>query len=133
MSFRSEFEQARRTIEENSDLFPKRGRYPLLAERDVVIIWGTYRGWSRGVMARILRQGVPAVRERQLYLMRNPRELFNVPVMTRKVRGSEHYYVCEFCDNHILDELKAREHVASHITTEEVIYTVGVDNLFSLD
>ena len=128
MSLRFEFERALRTIGEHGEMLPKRGTYPLMAERDIIILWGTYRGWSRAVMARMLKQGAQAVRRRQLHLMLNPSELFNGPVMTRKTVGSKHIYVCEFCDRtlQVFDEERARQHVASHITTEEVVHVMDV-------
>jgi len=102
--------------------------YPYPMERDIVILWGMYRGWRNAPIARKLGLSPHTVRRRRLELGRNPALIFNLPVLYKGYKWNKSFYRCEFCGEMMVgvEEEEAREHVARHIVTGEVISMSGV-------
>ena len=101
--------------------------YPLFMERDLVILWGLYRGWSMRHMADILQCSLPTIYNRRRIYWQEPHLLFNLPVMHRGLRGKKPLFRCEVCDARLLvSERKARHHVAFHLIPRGHIKAYGL-------
>ena len=102
---------------------PKR-RCDRSMERDLVIFWGVYRGWSYRFIADQMRQSVRTVTRRLRFFYKNPSAIFTCTVLTRHAK----HFRCEFCGSQlsIKDEKAARQHVALHVVTKEAVYVNGV-------
>ena len=102
-------------------------RYPLPMERDLVILYGTWRGWTIRMIADALKCSTKTVSRRRLRLLVKPKMIFMCPVLHQGLRGKKKVWRCQFCSASMLGtERKAREHVASHIVSRERIALSGV-------
>ena len=96
-------------------------------ERDVIILYGTWRGWTNSRVADALKCSTKTVGRRRLQLLVEPRLIFLCPVLHQALRGKKKVWCCEFCSASMLGpERNAREHVASHIVSRERIALSGV-------
>ena len=102
--------------------------YPYPMERDIIILWGMYRGWRNPVIANKLGLSSVTVLKRRGEFGRNPSLIFNLPVLHRGYKWHKPYHRCEFCGEMMVgvEEIDARLHVARHIATEESISLAGV-------
>lgn len=102
--------------------------YPFPMERDIIIVWGMYRGWRNTAIANKLGLSAMTVRRLRYEFGRNPALIFNLPVLYKGYKWNKVYYRCEFCGEMMVEvgEGDAREHVARHIVTGEVISMSGV-------
>ena len=124
-SVREQFNDAVKVLERYA---PRRGYRSFVGERDLIILWGRYSGWSMVATARIAhcsRHTVKTVLQR--YTDR-PYRLFGHPVLRRRIRANgKVWWACEFCGDEMKgSERKAREHVASHVLPGWVIKMNGV-------
>ncbi len=93
-------------------------------ERDIVVVWGLYRGWTVAFTAKTARAHPATIRRRRAFYAANPAALFELPILHRGLR----VYRCEFCGSHIptKSERAAREHVAEHVLSPEIVKSLGV-------
>lgn len=97
-------------------------RYPMQMERDIVILWGMYRGWSNPVIADALRCSTKTVERFRHRLLRNPGLIFLCPVLHKEHKGGKPLWRCEVCSVSMsCSEPKAREHVIAHILSRVVL------------
>ena len=102
-------------------------RYPLLAERDIVVLWGMYRGWSDRSIADAIRTSDRTVRNIRNRYYSNPRMIFHHPVLHQIVRYRAPLWICLFCGAQLTTaEKDAREHVAMHVMSPHVFKLLGV-------
>jgi len=106
----------------------KFSRHILPAERDAVILWGMYRGWSAVVISHKIKQSSHTVRKIIQELNREPALIFRLPVLHLRYKNRDRLFTCAFCGSEMLRvrERAAREHVASHVFTKEMIREGGV-------
>ena len=106
------------------------GRYPYPVERDIIILYGLWNGWTPGTIGHHCRLKAPAVRRHIERLQSNPGMLFKLPILFTGMVGGRRVFRCEFCGNSQYEkdttEERARLHVARHVTTEDYIQTLGV-------
>ncbi len=112
-----------------SNQYVKRTPVRMMAmDRDLVVLWAMYRGWSDAVAAR--ESGLsPSTFDRARRRFENePWLLFRVPILLRDIRGGKPLWRCEVCDFRMLavSEKRAREHVALHLISPLAIETNGV-------
>ena len=95
-----------------------------MMERDLVVLWGMYRGWSNTFIAKKLTSNRKSVGKRIQFFSDYPVAIFGFPVM----RESPRSYVCEFCGSQLSkrSEKAAREHVAGHVVEDNKIKVYGV-------
>ena len=100
----------------------------LPAERDVVILWGIYRGWSAVAIAHKINKSADTVRRVIASFNTVPALLFRLPVLHLSYKGQKRMFTCAFCGREMMNvrEKAAREHVASHLFTERMIKEGGV-------
>ena len=106
----------------------KFSRHVLPAERDTIILWGIYRGWSAVVIGhKIKRSSYTALKIIQQFHAQ-PALIFRLPVLPLRYKNRDRLFTCAFCSRKMLRvrEKAAREHVASHIFTEEMIKEGGM-------
>ena len=106
----------------------KRKRKSILqAERDTVILWGLYRGWSGTTIGHRLGMSTWYALKfiRQFYDY--PALIFRLPVLHLRYRNRDRLFTCAFCGREMLKvrEKAAREYVASHIFSEQEIREGG--------
>ena len=111
--------QANTAIKAIADRYKRRSRassrYPRPMERDLVILYGTWRGWSNLVIADALKCSAKSVSRWRLRLSTEPKQIFRYPVLHQGLRGNKKLWRCEACSASMLgSERKAREHVAAH-------------------
>ena len=100
----------------------------LPAARDAVVLWGIYQGWSASnIGGKIERTSVTAQNMMSGFFI-EPSLIFRSPVLHATYRGQKRMFTCAFCSRDMMDtsERKAREHVAGHICTTEMIKSGGV-------
>lgn len=96
-------------------------------EKGIAILWGMYRGWTFGAISYRTCISISNVEQFKSKLARKPATIFDYPVLHTGVRGSKTLYRCELCgDLMVKSEKSAREHVAGHFFSKEVIKTLGV-------
>ena len=101
--------------------------YPVRMERDIVVLGGMYRGWSNPVIASEVRSSVSTVEWVRRKFAQDPSLIFQCPALQRGIRGSKPLWRCEFCEASLLvTEEDAREHVAAHLFSKEIIAIQGV-------
>jgi len=101
--------------------------YPLQMERDIVVLWGMYRGWSIPVIADATKVSRPTIERVRRRFVDNPAEVFRCPVLRKVLRGDKPLWTCHFCEEEMRgSEKKAREHVASHVLSPDIIALNGV-------
>ena len=120
--------EAMRVIAERHDRRPRTSSASSMQmERDLIVLYGLYRGWNNSVTAEALRCHPRTVSRRCNQLMLDPRLIFICPVLHRGLRGNKPVWRCEFCSASMLgSERKAREHVASHVVSKDVMFMSGV-------
>lgn len=127
-------QQAKSAIEAIKDYHRGRGRkvrhnnvYPLQMERDIVVLWGMYRGWSMPVMADAVMVSIPAIERVRRKFINEPYAIFRCPVLHKVLRADKPLWTCQFCGEQMREaERKAREHVASHVLSSDIIELNGV-------
>ncbi len=97
-------------------------------DRDLVVLWAIYRGWSDAVAARESGLSPSTFDRARRRFEREPWLLFRVPILHRDIRGGKPLWRCEVCDSRMLavSERRAREHVALHLISQLAIETNGV-------
>ncbi len=102
--------------------------YPYPMERDIIIVWGMYRGWRNAAIGKKLGLSSQTIRRLRYEFGQNPASIFNLPVLYKGYKWNKVYYRCEFCGEMMVgvEEEEARKHVAGHIVTGEVIFMSGV-------
>ena len=101
--------------------------YPVRMERDIVVLWGMYRGWSNPVIADAVKSSVSTVERLRRRFAQDPSLVFNCPVLQQGIRGTKPLWRCEFCGASLLvTEKEAREHVAGHLFSKEILALQGV-------
>ncbi len=100
----------------------------LPAERDTIILWGIYQGWSAVVIGHKIKQSSHTVRKIIRQLNAEPALMFRLPVLHQRYKNHDRLFICAFCGSEMLKirEKTAREHVASHVFTEQMIKEGGV-------
>ena len=95
-----------------------------MMERDIIVVWGLYRGWADTFTAKTARVHPMTIRRRKAFYAANPAALFELPILHRGLR----IYRCEFCGSQIptKSEKAAREHVAEHVLSPELVKSLGV-------
>lgn len=103
-------------------------KHVLPAERDVVILWGIYRGWSAVAIGHKVNKSADTVRRVIASFFAEPSLIFRLPVLHLSYKGQKRMFTCAFCGREMMNvrEKAAREHVASHICTEWMIKEGGV-------
>ena len=111
----------------------KPGRYPLPYDRELVVIYGMWRGWTDKTICRACnmspnsRNSIYRIR-RQLYDW--PRLIFRHNLYQRGPNLRRSAYKCELCAKMISgNEHKIRVHVARHLFSEDIIRLNGVDEI----
>ena len=101
--------------------------YPLLMERDIVVLWGMYRGWSSPAIAETAKASVSTVKRQKLMLAGEPWPIFRCLALHQGLRGRKPVYRGEFCGAMMLvSEKKAREHVALRLSPDDMIRLHGM-------
>ena len=104
--------------------------HPYKTERDIIILYGLWRGWSPASIGRYCKLSSKSVKKHMNRLQSNPGDLFKLPVLFTGMVGGKRIFRCEFCGNAKLaeetSEERARIHVARHVTSEEMIKMYGV-------
>ena len=100
----------------------------LPAERDTVILWGLYRGWSAVVIGHKIKRSSHTVLKIIKQFHAQPALMFRLPVLHLRYKNRDRLFTCAFCSGEMLRvrEKAAREHVASHIFTDRIIKEGGV-------
>ena len=107
--------------------FPKGTAGSLGMDRDLILIWGLYRGWSDAAIAKVLRVHPTTVKRHMEKLTEHPSLIFRCPVMRKGIRYKKTVWICEFCEEELEgSDREAREHVASHVCSIEQIQVEGV-------
>ena len=103
-------------------------RHILPAERNAVILWGIYQGWSAVVIGHKIKQSSHTVQKIIQQLNAEPALIFRLPVLYMRYKNRDRLFICAFCGSEMLKirEKTAREHVASHVFTEQMIKEGGV-------
>ena len=103
-------------------------RHILPAERDTIILWGIYRGWSAVVIGHRIKRSSHTVRKIIQQFNAIPALMFRLPVLHLRYKNRDRLFKCAFCGREMLRvrEKAAREHVASHVFTERMIKEGGV-------
>ncbi len=123
---------AMRLLDEERDLIKESSpQYPYPAERDIVIIWGIYRGWTARAIGSKTGLHKKTIKYRRNLLLSEPSRLFNLHrLMDKRIvrRSREPIYKCLFCHREMreITEKKAREHVAGHLLSADKIKELGV-------
>ncbi len=106
----------------------KFSRHILPAERDTIILWGMYRGWSAVVIGHKIKRSSHTVRKIIQQHNAEPALMFRLPVLHQRYKNRDRLFTCAFCGREMLRvrEKAAREHVASHIFTKDMINEGGV-------
>jgi len=106
------------------------GRHPYPVERDIIVLYGLWKGWTPGAMGRRCRLKSESVRKHILRLQSAPGDLFRMQLLSVVMVGSRRAFRCEFCGDTKLEkditEEAVRIHVAGHVTSELFIQTLGV-------
>ena len=113
---------------ENIREFRRKGykRNPLM-EVDLVILWGTYRGWTVSHIAGVLEVGRSTVSRHRKVYDDHPHGLFYLPLIHHDLKLSKAVRTCLFCGHQMIGRVKkAREHVAAHVVPREHIKAFGV-------
>ena len=131
VSINQQFNRAVRMIREHYEgtgRKPKsRGHYPMLMERDIIIIHGMLHGWSDTAMAQVAYCSRLTILRRRHQLTKNPELLFNCQILSRGMRGRKPFWHCELCGEMMTgSEKKARMHVALHVVSEAAVALNGV-------
>lgn len=115
-------EAKKRNADKHSSWYP----YPM--ERDIIIVWGMYRGWRNAAIAKKVGLSAQTVRRLRYEFGRNPALIFNLPVLYKGYKWNKPFYRCEFCGEMMVqvEEEEAKRHVAGHIATGEAIFLSGV-------
>ena len=126
-----QYDRAARMIREHFEATGRkprsRGHYPMLMEREIIVIYGMLHGWSDTATARVAYCGKAAVQRRRRELTKYPELLFRCQILCRKMRGQKLYWCCELCGEMMTcSEREAREHVALHLVSEVPIALNGV-------
>ena len=97
-------------------------------DRDLIVLWGMFRGWSDAVAARESGLSPSTFDRARRRFEREPWLLFRVPILHRGIRGGKPLWRCEVCDAQMLavSERRAREHVALHLISPLAVVTNGV-------
>jgi len=105
--------------------------YPYPMERDLIIVWGMYRGWRNTAIARKLGLNPTTVRRLRYEFGQNPSSIFALPVLYKGYKWHKTFYRCEFCGEMMVgvEEETAKRHVAGHVATGEAIVLSGVDGV----
>ena len=105
-----------------------RNGYPMRMERDVILMWGKYRGWSISAIARALWVSRPTVYKGMRILADDPDLVFRCSVFHQGFRKAGLFYRCEFCGDEMritrpkkASEHRIKEHVLNHLFTPEAI------------
>ena len=100
----------------------------LPAERDTIILWGIYQGWSAVVIGHKIKQSSHTVRKIIRQLNAEPALIFRLPVLYLRYKNRDRLFICAFCGSEMqrIREKAAREHVASHVFNEQMIKESGV-------
>ena len=107
------------------------GRYPLIAERGIVVLWAMYRGWSDTTTARAVRTSDRTVRTVRNSFYNEPGRIFRYPVLHQGLRRGKPIWTCLFCgDMFPTTEKSAREHVAFHIMAPHIVKALGVETVY---
>ena len=101
-------------------------KHTYVAERDIIILYGLWRGWSPALIGRYCKPSSKSVRKHTIRVQSNPGVLFKLPILFTGMVGGKRIYRCEFCGNAQYAEERARIHVARHVTSEDFIHIVGV-------
>jgi transposase len=106
----------------------KSTKHSFSRERNTAILWLTYKGWSGDAIAEQLDYDRSTVYLFRKKVQEQPWLLFDYPVLTKGVRGNHVVWKCEVCGSTMvkLSERKAREHVALHYLSPEVIRYRGL-------
>ena len=106
------------------------GRHPYPVERDIIVLYGLWKGWTPGAIGRFCRIKAPSVRKHILRLQSAPGDLFGLQLLSVVMVGSKRAFRCEFCGDTKFEkditEEAVRIHVARHVIPEYFIQTVGV-------
>ena len=101
--------------------------YPLQMERDIIVLWGMYRGCSMPVIADAAMVSRPSIDRVRRRFIDEPSSIFRCPVLRKILRGDRPLWTCQFCQEEMRgSERKAREHVASHLLSADIIALNGV-------
>jgi len=107
----------------------KSGFHPYPVERDIVVLWSLYRGWSASVTADLIGGRYHMVARRRKHYRDHPDDLFKLPLMRQAVRYGRTIYECAFCGSVLMTtEGDARSHVAGHVLPAEVLAMHGMWN-----
>ena len=98
------------------------------AERDIIVLWGMYRGWGVTAMSKRIGGSATTVRKVRTGFHKDPSEIFRLPVMSGILHRNKTTWKCEACGLPLLgmSEQKARTHVARHFVPDMVIQLNGV-------
>ena len=106
----------------------KSAKHSFSRERNTAILWLTYKGWSGDAIAEQLDCDRSTVYLFRKKVQEQPWLLFDYAVLTKGVRGNHVVWTCEVCTSTMvkLSERKAREHVALHYLSPELIRYRGL-------
>ena len=101
-------------------------QHPL--ERDIIVLWGMYRGWGDSAISKYVGCSTSTIGRVRDRFQKDPSEIFRCPVMSGILRNRKIMWKCEVCGLPLLgmSERKARIHVARHFVSETEIQLNGV-------
>ena len=99
-------------------------------QRDTLILWGMYNGWSTAVIVRRTGLGIRTVLASIERFRSQPWLIFRVPVLLKVGSGRRPFWRCEACNTRLpnISEHRAMAHVAGHFISPLDLKTNGVMN-----
>ena len=96
-------------------------------ERDLVVVWSMYRGWTVEVTARALGVHPSTARRYRRAFWSFPPRLCFLPLLRRSVRADRTLWTCELCGAEMRGrERAARRHVALHVVEPFALTMTGL-------
>jgi len=97
------------------------GKHPRRAERDIIVIWGIYRGWSFTEIGRIARTSRREASNLRETFAKRPRLIFRLRILPYSPRSrGESYHRCGLCGEQVTgDNKEAKRHVLLHLFASE--------------
>ena len=91
------------------------GRYPFPRERDTIIVWGMYNGWSDAQIAKSLGLRASTIRKVKASYESASDGLLRLPLILQRLKGLSTIWVCGFCIAKMeTSERKALTHAKQH-------------------
>ena len=96
-------------------------------ERSLIVLWSMYRGWTDTITAQKLGVHASTVARYRQQFIKDAGAIFRCPVLHKRLKGKDPLWICQFCGEEMRGaEVAAREHVASHVLSPDIIALYGV-------